>query len=113
VFKDEKIDWEKKRMDLFKSMSAHMKASWCRPIPGTRLEGGYDEAKTWLDRLEEPKEGDNEQLRRNWDMALHNFAVLIIDPTEVDYLELGVIPNRRTRFWRKSDGSWDSEALVP
>jgi len=90
-----------------------MKASWCRPIPGTRLEGGYDEAKKWPERVQEPKEGDDEQVKKNWDMALDNFAVVLIDPDEVDFVELGVMPNRRTRFWRNSDGSWDSEALVP
>ncbi|KAF7347307.1 Pyridox-oxase-2 domain-containing protein [Mycena venus] len=34
------FDWEAKRIEVFKSMSPVMKASWCRPTPGSRLEGG-------------------------------------------------------------------------
>ncbi|KAF8079143.1 hypothetical protein FPV67DRAFT_98942 [Lyophyllum atratum] len=109
----ENFDWEDKRMTMFKGMSAHMKASWCRPTPGTRLEGGAEEAKKWPERVEEPGENADEETRKNWETALGNFALLIVDPTEVDYVELGVVPNRRTRFWRTSDGSWDSEAVVP
>ncbi|GLB43556.1 putative pyridoxamine 5'-phosphate oxidase [Lyophyllum shimeji] len=113
AFSKEDFDWEGKRMALFKSMSAHMKASWCRPVPGTRLEGGPDEAKKWPERLEEPGDHADDETRKNWETALGNFALLVVDPTEVDFVELGVMPNRRTRFWRSSSGSWDSEAVVP
>lgn len=95
------------------SMSGHMKASWCRPVPGSRLEGGHKEANKWLVTLTEPKDDDDEEMRKNWETALGNFALLIVDPTEVDYVELGVVPNRRTRFWRTSQGTWESEAVVP
>ncbi|KAG5339495.1 hypothetical protein C0989_004011 [Termitomyces sp. Mn162] len=113
TLKDEHFDWEAKRKESFENMSAHMKASWCRPTPGSPLEGGEEEAKKWPIRLEEPSEDGDEEAKKNWDTALGNFALLIVDPTDVDYVELGVIPNRRTRFWRTSDGSWDSEATVP
>lgn len=107
------FNWDAKREESFRSMSAHMKASWCRPVPGTRLEGGEEEAKKWPTKLEEPGEDADEETRKNWETALGNFALLIVDPTEVDFVELGVVPNRRTRFWRTGDGSWDSEAVVP
>ncbi|KAG6874623.1 hypothetical protein C0992_007241 [Termitomyces sp. T32_za158] len=113
TLKDENFDWEAKRKESFKNMSAHMKASWCRPTPGSPLEGGEEEAKKWPVRLEEPTEDADEEFKRNWETAMENFALLVVDPTDVDYVELGVIPNRRTRFWRKSDGSWDSEVIVP
>ncbi|KAG6883552.1 hypothetical protein C0993_005501 [Termitomyces sp. T159_Od127] len=113
TLKDENFDWEAKRRESFKNMSAHMKASWCRPTPGSPLEGGEEEAKKWPVRLEEPAEDADEEAQKNWKTALDNFALLVVDPTDVDYVELGVIPNRRTRFWRTSDGSWDSEAIVP
>jgi len=88
-----------------------MKASWCRPVPGSRLEGGQEEARKWPVRLEEPKPGDEEG-KRLWEMSLANFALVVIEPHDVDYVELGIVPNRRTRFWRK-DGGWDEEELVP
>jgi len=104
-------DWEAKRIETFKKMSPVMKASWCRPVPGSRLEGGQEEAKKWPVKLEEPKPGDEEG-KRLWDMSLSNFALVIIEPQDVDYVELGPIPNRRTRFWR-TGGVWNEEDLVP
>jgi len=106
------FDWEAKRLEVFRSMSAHMKASWCRPVPGSRLEGGADEAKKWPVKLEEPKPGDEEG-KRLWEMSLANFALVVIEPQDVDYVELDPLPNRRTRFWRTSSGEWNEEALVP
>jgi hypothetical protein len=105
-------DWEAKRIEVFKKMSPVMKASWCRPTPGSRLEGGEDEAKKWPVEIEEPKPGDEEG-KRLWDMSLSNFALVIIEPQDVDYVELHPIPNRRTRFWRTSGDVWNEEALVP
>ncbi|KAG6911285.1 hypothetical protein DXG01_002124 [Tephrocybe rancida] len=113
ALKEENFDWEAKRRESFKSMSGHMKATWCRPTPGSPLVGGEEEAKKWPVKLEEPGEDADEEAKKNWETALGNFALLIVDPTDVDYCELGVLPNRRTRFWKTNDGSWDSEAVVP
>ena len=119
LFKND--DWEARRIDMFKSMSAHMKASWCRPIPGSRLEGGQEEAKRWPDRIEEPKLGlpkeEYDKAKRNWDMALGNFALVIIDPIEIDFVDLSSPPDRRTLFTKQKDTSqsvvWVEEELVP
>ncbi|KAL0573249.1 hypothetical protein V5O48_008696 [Marasmius crinis-equi] len=118
------LDWEKKRREVFATMSAHMKASWCRPVPGSILVGGEEEAKKWAVRVDEPghekaedgKEVSEEERARNkenWDTALGNFALVMVDPTEVDYVELGVIPNRRTKFWRNENGLWEEKSVVP
>ncbi|KAK0465855.1 uncharacterized protein EV420DRAFT_797973 [Desarmillaria tabescens] len=112
----EGFDWEAKRQEVFKSMSPYMKASWCRPTPGSPLVGGEEEAKKWPLKLEEPNaegEWSSEENKRLWETALSHFALLVVDPTDVDYLELGPVPDRRTRFWRNDKGSWDEEALVP
>ncbi|ESK93467.1 pyridoxamine 5 -phosphate oxidase- fmn-binding [Moniliophthora roreri MCA 2997] len=120
----EGLNWEEKRKEVFKTMSAHMKASWCRPVPGSRLVGGEEEAKKWPVRVDEPghergedgrevTEEDKGKNKENWETALKRFALLIIDPTEVDYVELGVIPNKRTRFWKSENGTWKEEAVVP
>lgn len=119
------FDWEEKRRQVFDSMSAHMKASWCRPFaPGSKLPGGHEETKNWPQKLEGKLEdilgsgggkGVSEETRKNWEMALGNFALVVIDPTDVDYVELSVVPNRRTRFWRNEGetGEWEDEAVVP
>jgi hypothetical protein len=109
----EGFEWEEKRKEIFKGLSAHMRASWCRPVPGSRLPGGEEEAKKWPAKIEMPTDGDGEEARQNWETALGNFALLIVDPTEVDFVELGMVPNRRTRFWKTGDGVWKEEALVP
>ncbi|KAJ7157206.1 pyridoxamine 5'-phosphate oxidase-domain-containing protein [Mycena filopes] len=106
-------DWEAKRLEVFKSMSPVMKASWCRPVPGSRLEGGPDEAKKWPVKLEEPQSDDDKEGKRLWEMSLANFALVVIEPQDVDYVELTPVPNQRTRFWRGPKGVWDEEALVP
>ena len=119
LFKDE--DWESQRLQMFKSMSAHMKASWCRPVPGSPLKGGQDEAKNWPEVVEDPSEHEDlprekyDKLLRNWKKALSNFALVVIDPIEVDLVELGVVPNRRTLFFKASGnhGLWREEELVP
>ena len=108
--KREGFDWEMKRRAVFDSMSGHMKATWCRPPPGSRLEGRYEEAgKSWPKML--PKLGSKEN-ERELEVALGNFALVVIEADDVDWVEMGVIPNRRTRFMRKG-GEWLEEALVP
>ncbi|KAJ3739759.1 hypothetical protein DFH05DRAFT_1512692 [Lentinula detonsa] len=116
----ENFDWEAKRKEVFKTMSAHMKASWCRPTPGSPLVGGEEEAKKWPERVDEPKDlerpdesEEDKENRKNWETALRNFALILVDPTEVDYVELGVLPNRRTQFTRSSQGTWKEQAIVP
>ncbi|KAF9064034.1 pyridoxamine 5'-phosphate oxidase-domain-containing protein [Rhodocollybia butyracea] len=116
----DKFDWEAKRLEVFKTMSPFMKATWCRPTPGSALTGGEEEAKKWPERLDEPKDPERpdeseeeKENRRNWEIALRNFALVLVDPSEVDYVELGVLPNRRTKFTRTVQGSWKEQALVP
>jgi hypothetical protein len=109
----EGFDWEAKRKDVFDSMSRHMKATWCRPTPGIRLDGGAEESAKWPEML--PKLGKEESgdEKKNMEVALGNFALVVIDPNEVDYVELGKIPNERTRFTRTPEGLWSEEAVVP
>ena len=98
-----------------------MKASWCRPVPGSPLKGGQDETKNWPEVVEDPSEHEDlprekyNELLRNWKKALSNFALVVIDPIEVDLVEMGVVPNRRTRFFKASGNHelWREEELVP
>lgn len=112
AFNNEGIVWESKRREVFDSMSGHMKASWCRPSPGSKLEGGYEEAKKWPHTLPTLSEAKSEEDKRNLEIALGNFALIIIDPFEVDFLELGVVPNQRTIFTRDGE-KWIEEIVVP
>ncbi|KZP10101.1 hypothetical protein FIBSPDRAFT_872954 [Athelia psychrophila] len=111
ALKNEGVDWEKERTKSFDSMSAHMKATWCRPVPGTKLEGGYEEAKKWPVKL--PKLGEGTDQEKHYlEIALANFALVVIDPLEVDYVEFSMYPNQRTKF-KKEGESWVEEIVVP
>ncbi|CAA7264857.1 unnamed protein product [Cyclocybe aegerita] len=118
LFKEE--DWEARRVALFKTMSAHMKASWCRPTPGSPLKGGQEEAKKWPECVDKPDPDAGkekyEEAKRNWEMALGNFALMIIDPIEVDFVDLSSPPDKRTLFTKISGGEgvqWEETELVP
>jgi len=112
VINSEKFDWEVKRLEIWSKLSSHMKASWARPAPGSPMESP-DDAKKWPPTVEEPKEGDSGETRKNWEYALGNFALVVIDPYEVDFVNMGVVPNTRTKYTRKSEGKWASVAVVP
>lgn len=112
---DSGFDWEKQRIDTFKSLSGHLKATWCRPVSGSPLIGGEEEVRKWPVKLEEPGADSDEESKRNWETALMNFTLLVIEPYECDYCELGVVPDRRTKFSREKveGGKWKEVAVVP
>ncbi|KAF8435686.1 hypothetical protein L210DRAFT_914415 [Boletus edulis BED1] len=109
------FDWEEKRVAVFDAMSGSMKATWCRPVPGTPLgENGEEEMKKWPKRLPKVGEAGSDAEKRLLGVALGNFALLMVEPFEVDYVELGVVPNRRTRCERE-EGSveFKETSVVP
>lgn len=105
------FDWEKKRLAVFDTMSAHMKASWCCPPPGTVI-ASYEESKTWPQAVPKLGEAETDGDKRNQEQALGNFALLLIEAVEVDWLQLAEKPNRRTRFIRSGE-DWKEELIVP
>uniref|UniRef100_A0A0W0FXB7 Pyridoxamine 5'-phosphate oxidase Alr4036 family FMN-binding domain-containing protein n=1 Tax=Moniliophthora roreri TaxID=221103 RepID=A0A0W0FXB7_MONRR len=123
VLAEEGFDWEAKRVSVFKSLSPHMRASWCRPPPGSILENPEEEIKRWPPRVDVPGEEQNEdgspvsdedkQRNENWETALSRFALVLIDPKGVDYLNMGVVPNRRYMFRKgEEEGEWGEMEIV-
>ncbi|EMD32623.1 hypothetical protein CERSUDRAFT_126726 [Gelatoporia subvermispora B] len=106
------FDWEAKRRAVFDTMSAHMRASWCRPPPGSTMSA-YADAKKWPATVPSLGEAESDEDRTNQEQALGNFALVLIEAEEVDWVQLGVIPNQRTKFVRQEDGSWKEEIIVP
>ncbi|PPQ63252.1 hypothetical protein CVT24_006777 [Panaeolus cyanescens] len=116
-------DWEAKRIEIFRMMSPGMKAAWCRPPPGSKLEGGEEEAKKWPAQLFDPDDPESnipsdqyEEAKRNWNFALKNFALLLFDPIDIDVVDLASRPNTRI-FHAKNPNEhneiWKQEDLVP
>jgi pyridoxamine 5'-phosphate oxidase len=62
-----------------------MKASWCCPLPGSKLEGGYEEAKKWPQKLPKMRILNCEEDNKNLEVALSNFVLVVIDSFEVDF----------------------------
>ncbi|KAH9910495.1 uncharacterized protein BXZ73DRAFT_58361 [Epithele typhae] len=110
TLRDGGFDWDAKRREAFLAMSPGMRASWCAPdAPGSPL-GSYEEQKGWPRSV--PAEPETEEDRKNWEMSLGNFALMLVEPVEVDWVELGVKPNRRTAFKREGEG-WVEQLVVP
>ena len=107
------FDWEAKRVQIFDSFSGHLRASWCRPTPGSPMKGGYDEAKKWPESIPTTTGAKNEKEKKLVEQALANFALVLVEPTYVDWLQMGVVPNRRTLFYRGEDESWTETIVVP
>ncbi|KZT00022.1 uncharacterized protein LAESUDRAFT_667058 [Laetiporus sulphureus 93-53] len=103
-------DWEKKRVESFNSVNAQLKASWCRPVPGSTI-GSYDEASKWPQKLPKDGEAQSEEEEQQVEQALKNCAIVLIETLEVDWVQLGVTPNQRTRFTRKEE-EWVEEIVV-
>jgi pyridoxamine 5'-phosphate oxidase len=103
------IDWEEKRREMFDQVRDVTRAAFAQPAPDTPLKG--IDLKDWPEKL--PKLNDAKGEEEVWvKMALKNCVLLIIEPDIVDYLELGVMPRRRTRFeWKKT--GWEKMDLVP
>lgn len=85
--------WEKERINTFDNkMGDVLRASFVRPIPGSRLPGGYESAKEWPERL--PRSADVVEGTKEAEKvteALNNFALLVFQPFNVERIELGIV----------------------
>jgi pyridoxamine 5'-phosphate oxidase len=109
------LDWEKKRLEVFSNMSTHMRAAWCRPPPGEpfKTDNPEEEWKDWPVSVDLPAIDGSEENMKNWEFAFGNFALMVVDPEFVDWVDMDVKPNRRWQLWRKEDGTWDEREVVP
>lgn len=107
------FDWEAKRVQVFDSLSGRMRASWCRPTPGSPMEGGYEEAEKWPKTVLTTTGAKNEEEKKLVEQALKNFVLVLVEPVYVDWVQLGVVPDRRTLFRREDDESWTETIVVP
>lgn len=101
-------DWTAERKSTFNTVSGHIRASFCRPVPGSPLEPGTKFPETLPPLGEWKTDIEREQV----ETAFENFALLVICPLEVDFVELKPIPNIRTKYTIQ-DGKWKETAVVP
>lgn len=105
------VEWEHERLKAYDALPGDLRASFCRPVPGSTLENPED-AKKWPRELPKRAEAADDTERQQVDEALKNFAILLLEPREVDVLELAPVPKLRTKYV-KVDGCWTEESLVP
>lgn len=105
------VDWEGERLKAYDALSRTLRASFCHPIPGSRLENPED-AKRWPNELPKRAEAEEGKEKEQVDEALRNFAMLLLEPREVDVVELEPDPHLRTKYIRVAEG-WTEESLVP
>ena len=90
-----------------------MRATWARPVaPGSVLES-YDVPNQWSREVPATTEANSEEEKKQVQDALHNFAVVLVEPFKVDWVQLGEKPNRRTVFTRNDEDKWDEEIAAP
>jgi pyridoxamine 5'-phosphate oxidase len=106
------VDWEEKRRAAFDLVSEHMRASWCRPPPGSVLEGGYEEMEKWPTSVKKPSDAVTDEEKALTEEALRNYALVIVEPAEVDWVEMSIVPNRRSLHKRVGE-TWKEIAIVP
>jgi len=106
------IDWEAKRRELFDAVSEQMRATWCRPPPGSVLKGGYEEMNDWPAKVPKPSDAKTETEKKLAELALSNYAIIVIEPSYVDWAQLAIKPNRRT-FFTCEGVDWKEKIVVP
>ena len=77
------------------------------------MEGGYEEANGWPKSVPTTTGATNEEEKKLVEVALGNFALVLIEPTFVDWVQMGVVPIQRTFFTRGDNGSWIETIVVP
>ncbi|KAF8713844.1 Pyridoxamine 5'-phosphate oxidase, partial [Rhizoctonia solani] len=104
-------EWEALRVKTFNNLVPPIRASFARPTPGSPL-ADHTDAERWPQKLPEKGKEETEEEKKQVKEALENFSLLLLEPLDVDFVELGVVPNRRTR-WSFDGHKWDEQAVVP
>ncbi|CAE6499344.1 unnamed protein product [Rhizoctonia solani] len=104
-------DWEALRLRTFNKLSPAIRASFARPVPGSPLKNPAD-AEKWPQELPEQGKEKTEEQKEQVKEAVKNVALVVLEPLQVDLVELGVVPNRRTQ-WNFDGKQWDELPVVP
>ena len=97
------FEFERKRQEVYDAMPSVLKAEWARPIAPGAIVDSLDVLDGWACDIPQRKDIKTEEDRTRWEAGLENFAMVLIEPMRVDWLQLGVLPNRRTIFTRTDD----------
>lgn len=100
------IDWDERRLHAFYAISPVRRASFASlAVPGTPLDGEEEQTPLGTDA------GTAEESQR-LQRALDHFALVVLEPLAVDYLQLSS-PMRRSVWHRTDNGEWEESAVAP
>jgi hypothetical protein len=66
----------------------------------------------WPAEVPKPSEARTEKEKELAELALSNFAIIVIEPLNVDWVQMAIKPNRRSFFTREGV-EWKEEIVVP
>jgi hypothetical protein len=101
--KGSRFDWEAKWVHVFNSLSGRTRTCPRHPTPGSLMKGGYEEAEKQPETIPTTTGVTNENEKKLVDVALGNLALVLIEPTFADWIQLGAMPDRQTCFDRGGD----------
>ncbi|EOR00551.1 hypothetical protein J056_000749 [Wallemia ichthyophaga EXF-994] len=101
------IDFEQKRIDIYNSMSRSLRASFAKPFsPGSH--------RSWDENSHpSPDKVESDDQDEWYQKGLDNFALLVVDPFQVDYCDLLTQPNQRKVFTLNEQNAWIEEDVHP
>ena len=112
-FSEGGFDWEAKRVQVFDGIGGKLRADRYGPAAGSPMDGGYEELKKRPDTVPTTTGATTPEEKKRVEQALANFAMLLVEPTYVDWYQMGVVPDQRTLFYRGDDESWTETVVVP
>ena len=98
---------------MFDGVGGKLRADRYKPMAGSPLDGGYEELAKWPEIVPTTTGATTAEEEKRVEQALANFALLLIEPTSVDWYQMGVVPDRRTLFCRGDDEGWTETVVVP
>ncbi|KAM0788112.1 hypothetical protein ACM66B_001279 [Microbotryomycetes sp. NB124-2] len=103
------FDWEQERLRHWRKLTPELRASFLRPAPGSAVTGDPNQ---WLAEMPHDLEVSSDRHKELNKIALSRFALIVLEPHEVDVCELVEHPHKRT-VYKLSEGEWTSSDAVP
>ena len=104
------VDWETERLKAYDALPGALRALFCCPLWGKK-HWTPEDAQDWPTELPMRAEAKDGTEKEKVDEALMNFAVLLLEPSEVEVIEYKPVPKLRTKYVKDGDG-W-TESLFP
>ena len=103
------IDFENERVRIYNEMSSALRSSFAKPFaPGSIRHANQDTSSY-------PSEVDINYDDKWYKLGLDHFVLVVLDPIQIDYVDLETLPNIRRIYKRVEDvdDKWSEEDVHP